>query len=145
MILSILSHLQSFSYLVLMRLRWIRKIVSIALKPSQLTMKGVVLIRERVRMALHLRPEQSGTVMSPSLGAALIPASFKLIVCLPCDILTPLAAMNARGGRSNVMVRFLASVAAACVWNACTLPIAAVVTSKTLSKQIYALVEQCCY
>lgn len=119
-------------------------IVSIALKPSQLTMKGVV-PRERVRMALQLTPERSGTVMSPSPGAALIPASFKLIVCLPCDILTPFAAMNARGGRSNAMVKFLASVAAACVWNACMHPIAAVVASRTLSKQIFAPVEQCCY
>lgn len=48
-----------------------RTIVSIAPKPSQLMMKGVVPIRERVRMALHLIPEQSGTVMSPSPGAAL--------------------------------------------------------------------------
>lgn len=53
------------------------RIVSIAPKPSQLTMKGVVLIREGVMMARHLILEQSGTVMSPSLGAALIPAFFK--------------------------------------------------------------------
>lgn len=51
-----------------------RTIASIAPKPSQLTMKGFVLIRERMMMALHLVSEQSGTDMSPSLGAALIPA-----------------------------------------------------------------------
>lgn len=120
-----------------------RTIASIAPKLSQLTMKGFVLIRERVMMALHLISEQSGTVMSPSLGAALIPAFLK--VYLPCDILTSFAAMNARGGRSNAMVKFLVSVAAACVWNACTRPIAAVLASRTLSEQICAPVEQCFY
>lgn len=50
--------------------------------------------------------------------------------------------MNARGGRSNAMVKFLVSVAAACVWNACTRPIAAVVASRTPSEQIYAPVKQ---
>lgn len=119
--------------------------VSIAPKPSQLTMKGVVPIRERARMALHLIPEQSGTVMSPSPGAALIPASFKLTVCPPCDILTPFAAMNARGGRSNAMVKFLASDAAACVSIACMHPTAAATASRTPSKQKSALVEQCYY
>ena len=94
-------------------------------------------------MAHHLVSEQSGTVMSPSLGAAVIPAFLKFY--LPCDILTPFTAMNARGGRLNAMVKFLVSVAAACVWNACTRPIAAVVASRTRSEQIYAPVEQYYY
>lgn len=90
-----------------------RTIASIAPKPSQLMMKAFVLIRERLMMALHLVSEQSGTVMSPSLGAALIPAFFKFSLLSSCDILTPFTAMNARGGRLNVMVKFLVSVAAA--------------------------------
>lgn len=128
-----------------MRLPWMRTMASIAPKPSQLTMKGVVLIRERARMALHLIPEPSGTVMSPSPGAALIPASSKLVFCPPCEILTPFAAMNARGGRSNAMVKFLANVAAACVSNACMRQIAVAVASRILSKPKYSPLEQCSY
>lgn len=63
---------------------------------------------------------------------------FKVNCPPPCNILTPFAAMNARGGRSNAMARFLVSVAAACAWNACTHPIAAVVASRILSEQLYA-------
>lgn len=71
--------------------------------------------------------------------------SLKANRLLPCNILTPFAAMNVRGGRSNAMAKFLVSVAAACVWNACTHPIAAVVASRILGEQLYAPVEQCYY